>query len=59
MPIVCVTDKLPAGIRYTDDTKDFIVTYGMNVHPVLLSHCVVNIQCGSGVPGVLVKLIAD
>ena len=64
-----VTDKLhiTAGIRYTDDTKDFIVTSdGMNstpgVHFPMGNSGVVNVQ--SAVPviaptGILVKLIAD
>ena len=64
-----VTDKLhiTAGIRYTDDTKDFIVTSdGMNstpgVHFPMGNSGVVNIQ--SAVPvlvptGFLLKLIAD
>jgi len=64
-----VTDKLhvTAGIRYTDDTKDFIVTsdgrYSTpGVHFPMGASDMVNIQ--SAVPviaptGILVKLIAD
>ena len=64
-----VTDKLhiTAGIRYTDDTKDFIVTSdGMNstpgVHFPMGNSGVVNIQSAVPAfapPGILVKLIAD
>ena len=64
-----VTDKLhiTAGVRYTDDTKDFIVTSdGMNstpgVHFPMGNSGVVNIQSAVPAfapPGILVKLIAD
>ena len=64
-----VTGKLhiTAGVRYTDDTKDFIVTSdGMNstpgVHFPMGNSGVVNIQSAVPAfapPGILVKLIAD
>ena len=64
-----VTDKLhvTAGIRYTDDTKDFIVTSGgmystAGVHFPMGNSGVVNIQSAVPAfapPGILVKLISD
>ena len=64
-----VTDKLhvTAGIRYTDDTKDFIVTSDgrhstPGAHFPMGPSDVVNIQSAVPVfapPGILVKLIAD
>ena len=64
-----ITDKLhlTAGIRYTDDTKDFIVTsdgrYSTpGVHFPMGTSDVVNIQTAIPViapTGILVKLIAD
>ena len=64
-----VTDKLhiTAGVRYTDDTKDFIVTsdgrYSTpGAHFPMGASDVVNIQSAVpvfGPPGIVVKLIAD
>ena len=64
-----VTDKLhlTAGIRYTDDTKDFIVTsdgrYGTpGAHFPMGVSDQVNIQSAVpvfGNPGIMIKLIAD